>query len=215
MFSLRDGWTRNNAGVLIRLWLRPHYIDEDQKAVFVAVLHEPYRYRFSGFGMFLERLERSCEKNDYRRVSVDNQMTIDLRTFINVPLHSPFSEFATDVLIVREPLILSSSAGSSSFIVRWKAPESLEARVCQRFSDHIGASLEHWPVIASELATTRDLCFNYLRIEAEGILGYLLVNISDSLCLFVCFGFDMRFQPLCVVVICDKQLYNKGLRAWD
>jgi hypothetical protein len=70
-------------------------------------------------------------------------MTIDLYAFINIPLQTPISEFTTDILIVREPLILSSSAGSSSFIVRWKAPESLEARVCQRFSDHIGASLEH------------------------------------------------------------------------
>jgi hypothetical protein len=214
MFSLLKGWTRNNAGVSIRLSLRPYYIDEDQKAVFVAVIHEPYRYS-SSFGIFLERLERSCEKNDYKRVSVDNQTTIDLDAFIGRPLYSPFAEFTTDLLIVREPMIPSSSAGSSSFIVRWKAPESLEAQVCQRSSDHVGASLEHWPVIASELAPTRELCFNYLRIEAKGILGYLLVNISDSLRLLVCFGFDVRFEPVCIVVICDKQLYNKGLKAWN
>jgi hypothetical protein len=108
----------------------------------------------------------------------------------------------------------SSSAGSSSFIVRWKTSESLEARVCQRCSD-VRASLEHWQVIASELATTRELCFNYLRVEAQGIVGYLLVNISDSLCLLVCFGFDVRFQPICIVVICDKQLYHKGLKAYN
>ncbi|KAH6690815.1 heterokaryon incompatibility protein-domain-containing protein [Leptodontidium sp. MPI-SDFR-AT-0119] len=215
MFSLPKGWTRNNAGVSIRLSLRPHYIDEDQKAVFVAVIHEPYRYRLSGFGIFLERLERSCQKNDYRRVSVDNHTTIDLAAFIRRPLYDPFSEFTTDLLIAREPMIPSSSAGSSSFIVRWKAPEPLEARVCQRCSDHVEASLEHWPVIASELATTRELCFNYLRIEAKGILGYLLVNISDSLRLLVCFGFDVRFQPLCIVAICDEQLYNKGIKAWN
>lgn len=87
--------------------------------------------------------------------------------------------------------------------------------MCQRCSDHVMASLEHWPVIKSEFATTWELCFNYLRIEAMGILGYLLVNISDSLRLLVCFGFDVRFQPICIVVICDKQLYNKGLKAWD
>ncbi|KAE8440407.1 hypothetical protein EG329_008019 [Mollisiaceae sp. DMI_Dod_QoI] len=213
MFSLRKGWTRNNAGVSIRLSLRPHYIDEDQKAVFVAVIHEPYRYRLSGFGIFLERLERSCQKNDYRRVSVDNQMAIDLNAFIGRPLYCTFAEFTTDLLIVREPMIPSSSAGSSSFIVRWKAPESLEARVCQRCSDHVEDSLKHWPVIASELATTRELCFNYLRIEAKGILGYLFVNISDSLHLLVCFRFDVRFQPVCIAVICDEQLYNKGLKA--
>jgi hypothetical protein len=72
MFSLLKGWMRNNAGVSIRLSLRPHYIDEDQKAVFVAFIHEPYHYGLSGFGIFLERLERSGQKNDYRRVSVDN-----------------------------------------------------------------------------------------------------------------------------------------------
>lgn len=87
--------------------------------------------------------------------------------------------------------------------------------MCQRCSHHVGASLEHWPVIASELATTRELCFNYLRIEAKGILGYLLVNTSESLHLLVCFGFDVRFQPVCIVVICDEQLYNKGLKAWN
>lgn len=68
---------------------------------------------------------------------------IDLAAFIERPLYYQFSEFTTDILIVREPIIPSSSAGSSSFIVRWKAPESLEARVCQRCSDHVGASLEH------------------------------------------------------------------------
>jgi hypothetical protein len=57
MFSLPKGWTRNNAGVSIRLSLYPHYIDEDQKAVFVAVIHEPHRYGSSRFGIFLERLE--------------------------------------------------------------------------------------------------------------------------------------------------------------
>src|SRR5436189_5314140 len=98
----------------------------------------------------------------------------------------------------------SSSARSSSFIVTWKAPESLEARVCQRSSDQVEASLEHWPVIASELATTRKLCFNYLCIEAQGILGHLLVSISDSLCLLVCFGFDVRFQPACIVVMMNN-----------
>jgi hypothetical protein len=126
MFILPKGWTRNNAGVSIRLSLRPHYIGEDQKAVFVAVIHKPYRYGLSGFGIFLERLERSCQENDYRRVSVDNQTTINLNAFIRRPLHSPFIEFATDLLIVRESMIPSSSAGSSSFIVRWKASESLE-----------------------------------------------------------------------------------------
>lgn len=215
IFSLPKGWTRNNAGVSIRLSLRPHYIDEDQKAVFIAVIHEPYRFGLSGFGIFLERLERSCQENDYRRISVDNQTTINLETVIGRPLYSQFPVFITDLLIVREPMIPSSSAGSSSFIVKWKAPESLEARVCQRRSDNVKASLEHWPVITSEFATTWELCFNYLRIEAQGILGYLLVNISDSLRLLVCFGFDVRFQPICIVVICDKELCNKGLKAWD
>jgi hypothetical protein len=112
-------------------------------------------------------------------------------------------------------MVPSSSAGSSSFIVRWKAPESLGARVCQRCSDHVWDSLEHWQVIASELATTTELCFNYLRVEAQGILGHLLVNISDSLCLLICFGFDMHFQPICIVVICDEQLYNTRLRAYN
>lgn len=57
--------------------------------------------------------------------------------------------------------------------------------MCQR-SDLVWPALEHWPVIASELATTRELCFNYLRVKAQGILGYLLVDISDSLRLLVC-----------------------------
>jgi hypothetical protein len=215
MFSLPKGWTRSNAGVSIRLSLRPHYIDEDQKAVFVAVIHKPYRYGLSGFGIFLERLERSCQENDYRRVSVDNQTTINLNAFIRRPLHSPFIEFTTDLLIVREPMIPSSSAGSSSFIVRWKASESLEGRVCQKCPDDVRPSFEHWPVIASELATTREFCFNYLRVEAHGILGYLLVDISDSLRLLVCFGFDVRFRPICIMVICDKQLYIRGLESYN
>jgi hypothetical protein len=99
--------------------------------------------------------------------------------------------------------------------VTWKAPESLETRVCQRSSNRVEVSLERWPVIASELATTRKLCFNYLRIKAQGILGHLLVSISDSLRLLVCFGFDVRFQPACVVVICDEQFYKNKLKSWN
>jgi hypothetical protein len=144
---------------------------------------------------------------------VNNQTTIDLATFIGMPVYSPIQEFVTNLLIAREPMTPSSSAGSSSFIVTWKAPESLKARVCQRSSDRVDASFEHWPVITSELATSSKLCFNYLRIEAQGILGHLLLRISDSLRLLVCFGFDVRFQPACVVVICDEQFYTNKLKA--
>lgn len=41
------------------------------------------------------------------------------------------------------------------------------------------------------------------------------MDISDSLCLLVCFGFDVRFRSICIVVICDKQLYIKGLEAYN
>jgi hypothetical protein len=54
IFSLPKDWTRNNTGVSIRLSLRPHYINKDQKVVFVAVIHVPYYYRLSGFDIFLK-----------------------------------------------------------------------------------------------------------------------------------------------------------------
>jgi hypothetical protein len=213
MFSISQGWTINNAGVSIKLDLLPYCIGEEQKAVFVAVLHEPHCFTGLGFGIFLEQLHRSRQKSNYRRVSVDNQTTIALGTYMQRLWQGTSLEFSADILIARQPMILSNSAGSSNFIVRWKAPESLEARVFLRSSNRAGHSLKHWPVIASELATTGNLCFTYLRIKSQGILGHLLVRISDHLRLLVCFGHDVRLQPICVVAICHESFYYNGLQA--
>lgn len=211
IFNHTKGWTRNNAGISIRLSLRPHHMGEDQKAVYVGVIYEASLF---GLGIFLQRLQRSCQEDDYRRVSVDDQTTIRLATFFERPRYGVVPEF-TNLLIARKPMIPLSSVGSSSFTVRWEAPESLEARVWQRPSNKESRWFNNYPVIASELATTSKLCVEYLRVEAQGILGHLLVSISDSLRLLVCFGYDVRYRPLCVVFICHEQFYKTMIHALD
>jgi hypothetical protein len=44
----------------------------------------------------------------------------------------------------------------------------------------------------------------------------LIVSISDSLCLLICFGFDVHFRPACVMLLCDEEFYkNKLLQSYS
>ncbi|KIW16610.1 hypothetical protein PV08_03798 [Exophiala spinifera] len=206
--ELQEGWTVNNAGMRLSL---SHLLTEEYTGIFVALLHEPYIYDDTeGMGIFLEKEDRDNTKNRYRRVAVDSETCIKLSSYSS-NLYSPWTSTLSHIFISRKPFIYHQSSGHRRFDIRFGSQNRLELRAHKRTRDNPHVPLHQWPQMRQTLPTGYSCTIECTH--AQGIIGHLLITLSDCLDVLICLGFDEFFDPFWVVVPLCGTIYRE-LRAW-
>lgn len=71
--------------------------------------------------------------------------------------------------------------------------------------------LHQWPQMRQMLSTEYSCTVECTH--TQGIIGHLLITLSDCVDVLICLGFDKFFEPICVIVpLCGP--ICRELRAW-
>jgi hypothetical protein len=213
LFELHEGWTVNNAGMSLSLCISPYLLTEEHEGIFVAFLHEPFTYESSvGMGIFLEKEDRDNTKHWYRRVAVDGETYIK-SPYYRLNIHSPWASTLCQLSVSRKPLKEHQAFGHRGFEIDFKSRNRLGLRAHQRPPENPDIALHQWPQMHKMLSESAGYSCAVECTHTQGVIGHLLITVSDCVNVLICLGFDKFFEPICVIVpLCG--LTYCDLRAW-
>jgi hypothetical protein len=212
LFELHEGWTVNNAGMRLSLSIRSFLLTEEHEGIFVAFLHEPFTYESSvGMGIFLEKEDQDNTKNKYRRVAVDGETCIKSPSYQH-NIHLPWSSRLCQLFISRHPLKEHQAFGHGGFEIDFESQNRLEITAHQRPPENPDIALHQWPQMHQMLSAAYS--FTVECTQTQGVIGHLLITLSDGVDVLICLGFDDFFEPICVIVPLCGPIY-RSLRTWD
>lgn len=211
LFELREGWTVNNAGMRLTLSIRPYMLTEEHEGIFVAFLHEPFTYEnIVGMGIFLEKEDRDNTKHNYRRVAVNGETCIK-SPFSQYNLHLPWASTVSQLFVSRKPLKQHQAFGHRGFEIDFKSQKRPGLRVCQRPPGNPDIALQQWPQMHQRPSGEYSCTVECTHVQ--GIIGHLLITLSDGVDVLICLGIDGFFQPICLIIPFCGPIY-RALRAW-
>jgi hypothetical protein len=212
-FNIPRGWTTNNAGTDIQLYVYPYLLTRATNKIFIVCVHEFNSLWPAGCGIFLEVLDNINMRAtpSYRRVTVDGDTWIKTNLY-----HHNAQRLGSlrQLFITRHaPVNYRTADGIRGFHVGLKLP--LSATCTARsglITDHYRA-LKSGP-ISSEVGQGKSNCsFNITSQTDLGLFGHVRIVLAHGVEIFVGFGFDPAFSAKCIVLpLCTKS-YERGLTA--
>jgi hypothetical protein len=212
-FNIPRGWTTNNAGTDIQLYVYPYLLTRATNKIFIVCVHEFNSLWPAGCGIFLEVLDETNMRAtpSYRRVTVDGDTWIKTNLY-----HHNAQRLGSlrQLFITRHaPVNYRTADGIRGFYVGLKLPLSATCTARSGFiTDHYRA-LKSGPIL-SEVDKGKSSCSFKISSQTDlGLFGHVKITLAYGVDIFVGFGFDSAFSAKCVVLPLCTKLYEQGLTA--
>lgn len=213
LFNIPCGWTTNNAGLDIQLYIYPYLLTQETNKIFFVCVHEVGISWRVGYGIFLEELDGTKMRAmpSYRRVTVDGDAWIKIER----PNQNARSLGSLRQLFITRhaPVDYHTADGIREFRVALDLPLSATCTAHNGLiADHHRA-LKHATSSSEVGQGNASWVFKVASLTDLSLFGHVKITLAYGVEILVGFGFDRAFCAKCVVLPLCTTLYEQGLTA--